>query len=81
MKYDGITQLDENYYSSDDLHTFVSNMKKSWESYNKEQCDNYGKTLSAIYGGGTIIGPLLADFEYNMQKDWALRLVNIYEKL
>ena len=30
-KYEGIAQLDENYYSSDDLHTFVSNMKINWE--------------------------------------------------
>jgi len=81
MAYDGITQPSEAYYSSDDLHTFVSNMKTSWEQYNQVQCENYLKTLQTIYGGGTIVGPIMADYKYDMQKEWALRLVKIYQQL
>lgn len=81
MEYDGFTELDENNYSSDDLHTFVSNMKTNWEEYNEEQCTNYMKTLQTIYGGGTIVGPIFADYKYEMQKDWALQLVGIYQQL
>lgn len=81
MKYDGIIQLNENYYSSDDLHTFVSNMKISWEQYYQEQCENYFKTLQTIYGAGTIVGPIFADYKYEMQKEWALQLVGIYQQL
>ena len=81
MEYDGVIQPSEAYYSSDDLYTFVSNMKINWEQYNQEQCDSYMKTLQTIYGAGTIVGPLFAEYEYEMQKDWALQLVEIYERL
>lgn len=81
MEYDGTIQLNESSYSSDDLHTFVSNMKTNWEQYNQVQCENYGKTLQAIYGSGTIVGPIFAGFQYEMQKEWALQLVGICEQL
>ena len=81
MEFDGIVQLSENNYSSDDLHIFVSNMKTNWEEYNQEQCANYVKTLQTIYGSGTIVGPIFADYKYEMQKDWALQLVGIYQQL
>lgn len=81
MEYDGIIKLSDDYYSSDDLHTFVLNMKTNWEQYNQVQCDNYMKTLRTIYASGTIVGPLYADYEYEMQKEWALQLVDIYEQL
>lgn len=81
LKYDDIIQINEDYYSSDDLHTFVSNMKANWEEYNQVHCENYAKTLRTIYGNGTIVGPLLADYEYEMQKDWALQLIDIYDQL
>lgn len=81
MEYDGIFQPNENYYSSDDLHTFVSNMKINWEQYNQVQCENYVKTLRTIYGSGTVVGPIFADYKYEMQKEWALQLVGIYEQL
>lgn len=81
MKYDEDIQLDDHYYSSDDLHTFVSNMKTSWEKYNKENCENYTKTLEAIYQGGSIVGPIASSHECAMQKEWALQLVGIYQQL
>ncbi len=81
MKFDGITKLNENYYSSEDLHTFVSNMKTNWEEYNQEQCTNYLKTLQTIYGAGTIVGPIFANYKYEMQKEWALQLVGICQQL
>ena len=81
LEYDGIITPNENYYSSEDLHTFVSNMKTNWEKYNQVQCENYLKTLQTIYGAGTVVGPIVADYEYEMQKEWALQLVGIYQQL
>lgn len=69
MEHDGIVQPSDNYYSSDDLHTFVSNMKANWEQYNQTQCDNYMKVLQTVYAGGTIVGPIFADYQYEMQKN------------
>ena len=81
MEYNGIIQGSDDYYSSDDLHTFVSNMKTSWEQYNQTQCENYIKVLETIYAGGTIVRPIFADYKLNLQKEWALRLVIIYDQL
>ena len=81
MEYDGIIKETEDYYSSDEFHIFVSNMKTNWEQYNQVQCENYSKTLRAIYARGTIVGPLFADYKYELQKEWALQLVGIYQQL
>lgn len=71
----------ETYGTSEDLHTYVTNMKTAWEAYYAAQCENYEKTLVAIYAGGTIVHPIIADYRYDMQREWALRLVTIYEQL
>ena len=81
MEYDDIFTPNENYYSSDDFHSFVSNMKSNWEQYYQVQCENYLKTLQAIYSGGTIVGPLFANYKYKLQKEWTLQLVDICEQL
>jgi len=81
MEYDGIVQFEENEYSSDDLHTFVSDMKESWEEYYEEQAESYSKVLITIYKRGTVRGPIFADYKLEMNRDWALQLVNIYEAL
>ena len=71
----------ETYGTSEDLHTYVTNMKTAWEANYAAQCENYEKTLVAIYAGGTIVHPIIADYQYDMQREWALRLVTIYEQL
>ena len=81
MEYEGIVQPSDIYYSSDDLHTFIFDMKNTWETYSKEQRENYLKVLQAIYGPGTIVGPLIAEYEYDMQMEWTLELVEICEQL
>lgn len=81
MEYDDIIQPSEIYYTAEDLHTFVTNMKTNWEQYSAEQYDNYTKTLVAIYQAGTIVGPLSASYKCELQKDWALQLVKICEQL
>lgn len=76
-----LAEPNETYGTSEDLHTYVTNMKTEWEAYYAAQCENYEKTLVAIYGGGTIVHPIIASYKYNMQREWALRLVTIYEQL
>ena len=76
-----LDELNETYGTSEDLHTYVTNMKTAWEAYYAAQCENYEKTLVAIYAGGTIVHPIIADYQYDMQREWALRLVTIYEQL
>ncbi len=79
MKFNGVPTV--YYYSSDDLHTAVSNMKVSWEQYSQVQWENYLITLQTAYGPGTIVGPIMANYGYEMQKEWALQLAGICEQL
>ncbi len=78
MNYNGATSL---YETTDDLHSSVSDMKSKWEKSSKEQYANYVKTLETTYKGGTIIGPIAANYKYQLQKEWALQLIGIYEEL
>ncbi len=81
MEYDGIVRPSEDYYSSDDLHTFVKNMKVNWDEYSEEQSENYRQTLFAIYSGGTISGPIFAHYKYELQMEWALQILDICQQL
>lgn len=81
IEYDGIIQPSDSYYSSEDLHMFLSNMKTNWEQYYQVQCENYVGTLQCIYGPGTIVGPISGDYRYKLQKDWALFILEICEQL
>jgi len=77
-------QIADEYYNilikNDNLHTYILNMKNNWEEYYQTQCENYIEILHSIYDHGTIIGPIFAHYKYELQKDWALRLVEIYEQ-
>lgn len=81
MEYNGITRHSEAYYSSENFHKALSNMKTNWENYHQVEASNYITAIQAIYNSGTICGPLSAEYEYEMQKNWALKLVGIYEQL
>ena len=81
MEYGNSEQADESGVMIDELKASVSKMKTNWERYYKEQSEVYANTLYAVYNGGTIIHPIIADYKYDQQKEWALRLVSIYEQI
>ncbi len=81
INYENIEKYGEIGHTADEFHSYIKNMKTSWEKYYAEQCENYREVLFTIYGAGTITKPIFADYQYEMQKDWALRLVEIYEQL
>ena len=81
MKYTGAARLDGKQYSADELHTFVSDMKTNREAEDKVNSENCYKELQNTYGGGSAIGPIFANYKYEMQKEWALKLVEIYQQL
>lgn len=74
-------ETDETFYTTEEFHNSVANMKTSWEKYYKEQCESHAVVLRATYGPGTIVGPLAASYKYKLQKEWAIKLVEIYEQL
>lgn len=81
MQYEDIVQINEHYHSAEDLHSFVANMKINWETYSKVQYEQYFEVLLTVYQSGTIVGPLAASYQYNLQKDWAMEVLHICEML
>lgn len=71
----------EGYPSAEEFHAYISNMKSSWEQNYQVMYENYFGTLEYIYGTGTIVGPVAAQFRYNMQRDWALLILDICDQL
>jgi len=78
LEIDNIEPMNEYYYTADEMHTFVTNMKTNWEEYNKIQCENYSKAIRAAYNGGTLAGPVAANYALERQKEWAIQLINLY---
>lgn len=78
-------QISDEYYDrimqddSSELNAHVSDMRTNWEDYYQKQCESYKNTLQIIYEGGSVTGPLFASYKYEMQKEWALQIVEIYE--
>ena len=81
MNYNDIIPPSDNYYGSDDLHTFITNLKTNWESYYKTEIENYTQIYVTIFNGGTLTPIVVANHEYELYKEWALELVSLYESL
>ena len=77
MVYDDVVQLEEYYPSVDDFHNYISFMKENWNEYSQDQSENYAKILEVVYGSGSMAGSVFAEYEYEMEKDWALQLIDV----
>ena len=81
MEYRFAEEYPDMGQTTEKLHKVISDMKESWERYYTEEIANYEIVLNQIYAGGTIRHPLLADRRYELNMEWALKLVSIYEAL
>lgn len=70
--------LDSKKYSSGEFREYIKNLKKTREEEMEKDMEETRSELEREYGGGTIIGPLLSDHNYELQMKWALELVGIY---
>ncbi len=77
MQYDGIISPAEHYATSEDLHAYVTELQTEWNRHYETKCEQYLKILKACYQGGTIVVPLMAQYRYNLQMEYALELVGI----
>ena len=59
----------------------LNNLKASYEEYEKSNLDLKKEIYNLKYSGGSIIGPLCANELYELRKNYALEIVDIYEKL
>jgi PBP1b-binding outer membrane lipoprotein LpoB len=63
------------------LKSSMQSMKGNWNSYSEQEKEDYHNLLRTIHGGGTIVGPDTAKYEYEMEKQWALKILGIAERL
>ena len=81
MAYNGIEEETDGFSTSEEFHQALSAMHANWAQFYAVDKEAYGQALKGIYGGGSIIGPILGDHLYEKQKAWALQLVGLYEQL
>lgn len=72
---------DEYLYDKGLLKSSIISMKENWDNYSKQEKTDYNNLLIAIHGGGTIIGPDTAKYEYELEKQWALKILSIAERM
>lgn len=77
MNYDGISKYNDMFYSSEEFHAFISDMKKSWDEFSEFQLDNYDDIATAIFQSGTASNDAKASHYYRMMKYWATEMYTI----
>lgn len=63
------------------LKSSMKSIKENWNSYSEQEKEDYHNLLISYHGGGTIVGPDTAKYEYEMEKQWALKILGIAERL
>lgn len=65
---------------ADGLKEKLDALKVSYEEYAKDNLAVHTEIYKSQYTGGSIIGPLCASKQYELQKEYALTLIGIYEQ-
>lgn len=76
-----LEKTDEYLYDEGLLKASVTSMKENWDDYSKQEKEDYYDMLISIHGGGTIVGPSVGKYCYELEKEWALKILAIAEKL
>ncbi len=53
--------------------------KSLWKTYVESQEDAYATIVDTIYSGGSLGSLTISEHQYNLSKQWALQVVDIYE--
>lgn len=78
---DGRVTLDGKEYSSKEFRKYITRLKNKRLKEIKQKKEQNLKELKEEYEGGTIIGPLASAYNYDLQMEWALELVDIYSAI
>lgn len=70
--------FENNRYTPEEFYEFIRELKANWEKYFATEMDIYSDILAVQYQGGTITSVIFADHYYELTRDWAETLVNIY---
>ena len=59
----------------------VSALKANWESYRESDIKIYADIIEGIHGTGTIRGPIVASYNADLCREWAVKIIYIYEDI
>ena len=79
MGFSGELSSRETLQSVEDLRAYVETQKQTFDADYLSKSDAYLQSLQESYGGGSIIGLSMSVFQYDLQKNWALSLLQLYD--
>ena len=79
MAFGGKLTANDRFDSLDALRAHAAEAKKAFDAGYEAQCEAYFRSLQEAHGDGTIVGLSMAVYEYELQKQWALTLCDLYD--
>ena len=68
-------------YSSKEFREYITDLKNKRLKEIEQKKEENLKELNEEYEGGSIIGPAASSYNYDLQMEWALELVEIYSEI
>lgn len=69
------------YCSVEEYRTALADMKAAHEDFVEKEMTAYSTVLRYEYQGGTICGPIAADHRYELEKAWALKILDLCDSM
>ena len=69
------------YCSVEEYRTALADMKAAHEDFVEKEMTAYSTVLRYEYQGGTICGPIAADHRYELEKAWALKILDLCDMM
>ena len=69
------------YCSVEEYRTALADMKAAHEDFVEKEMTAYSTILRYEYQGGTICGPIAADHRYELEKAWALKILDLCDMM
>lgn len=70
-----------NEVSPENMQILLQQDKEQWLRYSESQIELEHARLDAIYGSGTIVPVLLSEFTYELNREKAVALIEMYEQM
>ncbi len=67
--------------SLEEFKNRVTALKTNWETYYDSEIKIYGDIIEGIHGMGTIRRPLVASHHSDLCREWAVKIIYIYEEI
>ena len=81
LAYEHEEDVNSSFCSVEEFRTALADMKAAHEDHVEKEMTAYSTILRYEYQGGTISGVIAAGHRYNLEKEWALKILDICDML